>query len=567
MKKKPKVFSVILSVLLLLALLAMAGCVVYIRKDRTVGDIERFLNYISSYLSNGDWYPVKIWWVASSGAVILFAIIYGLIKFSRKQFPFASLFVTFGYAGLVTAWHYRAKVELYFNALVNNDTLAQNKKIVGYIFFGALAFVIGYLVIAVLVAVVKDLFLSRADNKVKKIKINGIESQKEEVQPEPQPEPEPEPVLEIQEEIVIEETDEDKIKAIIHKTKVDINDSTDIDEIEELVENAKREIAKIRGIEYIEKTVIVEEEEAEDDDVDADDNDDAEDNGDVEQVSQVIEIETNPFFLAAKEKAFLAKSFDFKMRGASDEVKSWFSGIKNELLSYKKVRSRISRSCNSFRRGRNLLVKINIVGKTLKIYLALDVNNYDYNRYRQKDVSDTRKYELVPFMIRVKSNRSYNRVLELIADLMKKFECVKNPKFTSIDYVAAYQPDSQNVLKSLGLAHLLRDRIDVKEAGVLTDEQASALSQVVFIEKPENFVEVNAVLNIDDIAKVFDKNDIVNLTTLKERKLIGRRINNVQIRGLGEVDKPLTVCANDFTLTAIKMIVLTGGSVVEYKQK
>ena len=65
-------------------------------------------------------------------------------------------------------------------------------------------------------------------------------------------------------------------------------------------------------------------------------------------------------------------------------------------MKYAKVRSRISASYESFRKGRKLLVRFNILGKTLRVYLALDPNEYPVTVYHQRDDGSKKQYELVP---------------------------------------------------------------------------------------------------------------------------------------------------------------------------
>jgi len=69
-------------------------------------------------------------------------------------------------------------------------------------------------------------------------------------------------------------------------------------------------------------------------------------------------------------------------------------------------------------------------------------------------------------------------------------------------------------------------------------------------------------VNIDVISKSFDAYDTVSLSALKKRGLIPQSAQAIKILARGTLDKPLTVVANDFSATAIKMILLTGGEVI-----
>ena len=56
---------------------------------------------------------------------------------------------------------------------------------------------------------------------------------------------------------------------------------------------------------------------------------------------------------------------------------------------------------------------------------------------------------------------------------------------------------------------------------------------------------------------------MINLKVLKERKLVPQNTSHVKVLGRGFIDKPMTVCAGQFSLVAVKMIVLVGGEAVK----
>ncbi len=69
-----------------------------------------------------------------------------------------------------------------------------------------------------------------------------------------------------------------------------------------------------------------------------------------------------------------------------------------------------------------------------------------------------------------------------------------------------------------------------------------------------------AIINIDTISENFNSGDTVDINKLKEKKLIPKDSGKVKVLARGVIDKPLTVMANSFSLTAVKMIALTGGA-------
>jgi hypothetical protein len=138
------------------------------------------------------------------------------------------------------------------------------------------------------------------------------------------------------------------------------------------------------------------------------------------------------------------KTFTHRMAETTPENKSYYSAIKNELLSYKKVNDRFSRKCESFRSGRMLLAKIVLVGKTLRLYLALNPADYEFNVFYHRDESDKKAYEEVPLMVKLKSERGVKKAKRLIAAVMAKIDTQKKAKYTEIDYSVVFNEIVEN---------------------------------------------------------------------------------------------------------------------------
>ena len=135
------------------------------------------------------------------------------------------------------------------------------------------------------------------------------------------------------------------------------------------------------------------------------------------------------------------RSFAEKIQLSEDSNKEIYNMLKNELMSYKKVTNRLTKTVDIFKYKRIYLAKISIAGKTIKLHLALDTNDYAVTKYHQKDMGDVKKYELVPFALKVKSERSQKYAVELIADVMAKAGLEKNAKYEATDYIAAFDAE------------------------------------------------------------------------------------------------------------------------------
>lgn len=115
-------------------------------------------------------------------------------------------------------------------------------------------------------------------------------------------------------------------------------------------------------------------------------------------------------------------SFEARIAELSEDARLYYNQLKEYLLSFKKVKSRLSNRCDSYRVGRELLCKMAIGGKTLKIYLAIDANKEEVEskKLHFRDMSSSKAYSEVPAMIPVKSELCVKKVCEVISLMMQE---------------------------------------------------------------------------------------------------------------------------------------------------
>lgn len=133
---------------------------------------------------------------------------------------------------------------------------------------------------------------------------------------------------------------------------------------------------------------------------------------------------------AAKRRSFADKMADLPL-----ETREYLDKIDNEFRSYKGVNARISGAGISYRVGRKLISKLKVRGRTLTLYLALDVNEFKQTVYFQKDSSDKKAYASVPFTVKIRSARAFNNALKLISAVAEKESLVKNPRYKQVNSV------------------------------------------------------------------------------------------------------------------------------------
>ena len=119
-------------------------------------------------------------------------------------------------------------------------------------------------------------------------------------------------------------------------------------------------------------------------------------------------------------------------------------------------------------------------------------------------------------------------------------------------------------------AHHLKD-VEVQEKVTVAEAEDLIGDEVVKEAIHEEFVKSlggkKTIINIDIISENFNSGDKVTIKELKEKGLIQSKFDSVKVLARGVLDKKLTIVADDFSDDAIKMIVATGGEVIELKQK
>ena len=83
----------------------------------------------------------------------------------------------------------------------------------------------------------------------------------------------------------------------------------------------------------------------------------------------------------------------------------------------------------------------------------------------------------------------------------------------------------------------------------------------------DDFIETSGkrkgIVNVDTLSRSFESGQRVDINILKQKSLIPYDTAYIKVLARGMIDKPLTVYANDFSLSAVKMIALSGGKSIK----
>lgn len=355
------------------------------------------------------------------------------------------------------------------------------------------------------------------------------------------------------------------------------------------------------------KPFILDEDEETEDVADDDEDEDDDD----EQIGDVLYENSNGFI-----KINYNRSHRARLVQTSERNKVYFSVIKNELLSYRGVKSRESWRFEAFHAARTCIAKMVVRGKTLYFYLALDAKQYADTRYNVLDQSGKKKYAQTPCLYRIKNNLRLRYAKQLIADMMANLGFVKVNK-PYVDYAADFPYEGIESLIQKRLVKVLQvnngggdDSTDEDDGEqtvlqetvgeVAFDEVPSVQSvpseQIVqepaVSERAETYTSVYAtevkdmlrddnavermeqsdlvsdrtkstVVNIDTLGQYFENGERVTLEEMKKRiPNISQRATCVKVLARGRLGKALEVVADEFSIDAVKMIVLTGGKAI-----
>ena len=319
-----------------------------------------------------------------------------------------------------------------------------------------------------------------------------------------------------------------------------------------------------------------------------------------EPARQVYPVQGKVMFIKPRPGMFIRyrynRSFAAKLIQSEDKVKRWYSELKRELLSYKKVTARVSWRHESFRYGRPTAAKFVIRGKTLCLCLALDPAAYAESKYIVSDMSRYSKFAATPLLYRIKNERRCRYAKELIAKLFEGAEAAVPPEedFSAIPY-----EDTQSLVEK-GLIRIVSyEEVSVAEGAAeeeyeddddfggedFDDDDEDELEEVsaadagalmaddrakLRVQQGEAFSDKakSAVVNIDTLGQFFEEGERVTLDEVKRRvPFIAKNVTYIKVLARGTLNKPLIVVADDFSLEAVKMIVLTGGRAIKNRRK
>lgn len=136
---------------------------------------------------------------------------------------------------------------------------------------------------------------------------------------------------------------------------------------------------------------------------------------------------------------------------AKPVVKQYYSEMKNELLSYAGIVSKIKRDYETFYLNNIPVAKLDVEDGVLYAYFALDPKQYKTEQYNHTNVSKKKEFAGVPMKLRVNSIESL-RHAKMFVRIIRKRENIKAvSNYVRVDYAKIYtaKEGSLNLFKKV----------------------------------------------------------------------------------------------------------------------
>ena len=159
-------------------------------------------------------------------------------------------------------------------------------------------------------------------------------------------------------------------------------------------------------------------------------------------------------------------TFAEKMMASSEILQDRYDDLKNYALRFRKLKSRISKKFDSINQGRFHFVKLSVAGKTLKLYLNMDINTVD-TKFRCHDMSDKKTYVTVPVLLRIKSGRAVKYAKRLIDQCAEQHGMLERRKPFVVDSIALIE--EALAAKEGNNAEVEFDEIETLDDSAMTD--------------------------------------------------------------------------------------------------
>ncbi|MDE7095621.1 MAG: hypothetical protein K2O23_03950, partial [Anaeroplasmataceae bacterium] len=200
------------------------------------------------------------------------------------------------------------------------------------------------------------------------------------------------------------------------------------------------------------------------------------------------------------------RSFLSRLIQASDLLKNRYSELKNQILSYRGVKDKISWKKETFRVGRKTLVTFVIRGKTLCLCMALDPKQFEDTKYKVDDLSVRSPKSKTPCLYRISNDRRFRYAQELI-DMLFIENQIEKLEHADMDYTLSLPFETTETLIGRDLIRIVgaeagKPDFTLEEPTPVEEPVLEAQEEVVAEEQAlEEPVETEEPVEVEDDAE------------------------------------------------------------------
>ena len=259
------------------------------------------------------------------------------------------------------------------------------------------------------------------------------------------------------------------------------------------------------------------------------------------------------------------KSFLKALKEGSNANKVTFTRLCGYLLGFRGVRVRYTPEEALFRCGKSKLLRFTVRGTLRRAYFALAPDAYD-QRTQHHRRAEKKWAQQTPLELVVRSDRSRRYAALFAEETARKAELLPKRNYKPLGYGTYVLARGGNALTKAGREEMLVERINVQDIGVLSDDEARAMAEVKLVPPQEGEEKIVSVA-LSTLSEHFPDGVHVNLSSLKRKKLVAEDATGFRVVGKNTLERSLVITANAFNLSALKMILLTGGRAIVLKER
>lgn len=257
-------------------------------------------------------------------------------------------------------------------------------------------------------------------------------------------------------------------------------------------------------------------------------------------------------------------SFEARLSQTSEENKTYYQQIQNTLAGFG---VKVSRSWKQERiyLGRKTYGAILFKGKRLCVAMALNPKDYEETKYKGIDLSDVKRFEEIPMLMKLTSDRKMKYVKELLKILFETQGFVFK-EAAAEEFQIPYESTEDLLAKGLVKPVVSKARKPVVTETVILEEPVQ--TEAVILDEPEKKEKTylikacrrgrRAIVNLGEL-KALD--GVITLDILKEKGFVSKNARYVKLLGNGIVAKPLVIEVHAYSQKAYQKLISVKGTI------